>query len=772
MKAIILAGGVGSRLRPMTCDCPKPMAPVLDRPVMEYAVRLLKKHGVREIAATLCYLPGQIREYFGNGSRFDVEMRYYMENEPLGTAGGVKLAQEFLDETFFVLSGDGLTDCDLSAALRFHREKKAMATIVLKEAAAPTEYGVAVVQEDGRIRSFLEKPDWSDVLSDRVNTGIYILEPEALRLVPEGVQVDFSRDLFPKLMQSGAGVYGYVMEGYWCDIGDVESYLGANRAVLAGEADVDAGFAPGKGFVHEGAKVAPGALLEEPCWIGPGAVVEHGARIGSGSVVGAGARVGRGAVVKRSVLWPGAELEDRAQASGCVLCDGAVLEEGACAYECAVVGKNSALGRGGALAPGMRIWPGKRTEEFGRVQEDIVWGSGCGLKFRGGQMKLHSAQQALLLGEVLAQRAKGVIVTADDGENASRACKQAVIAGIGMAGEAIDMGSAALPVLREACRLLRAGAGVYCMGGRVFSLNENGARPECAELRKMEKALCAERMPEGFGPDCVAARRISGMEEVYLGGIEARFGAEEGVYRAPAAVFAPEEGLLQLTQKAFSRAGRICRAEFADGIGSLCGETGFFLGRDGTLERMGDASAAVQGDMLRMLLVWTALEAGEKLIPLSAGEPEAMRALCGGYSARIEEVHSGEGEEQAAMARVSSMLLRLHTDGIFAALSSLAALEARGMLLWDWQETLPRAAVLSQSVPVETARKGRVLRDLAERFPQAELGDGVRFRTEIGRVWVRPSSDSAQCLISCEAADMDSAQELIERCRRLICPQE
>lgn len=171
MKAMILAGGVGSRLRPMTCARPKPMMPVMDRPVMEYAVRLLKRHGVEQIGATLCYLPEQICAYFGAGDRFGVQMHYFLEKEPLGTAGGVRAARDFLDETFFVLSGDGLTDCDLSAALRFHREKKAMATIVLKEVRMPTEYGVAVTAQDGRVQSFLEKPDWSDVLSDRVNTA-------------------------------------------------------------------------------------------------------------------------------------------------------------------------------------------------------------------------------------------------------------------------------------------------------------------------------------------------------------------------------------------------------------------------------------------------------------------------------------------------------------------------------------------------------------------------------------------------------------------------
>lgn len=760
MKAIILAGGVGSRLRPMTCDCPKPMVPVLDKPVMEYTVQLLKRHGAEEIAATLCYLPEQIRDYFGDGSRFGVSMRYYVEKEPLGTAGGVKMAQEFLDETFFVLSGDGLTDCDLSGALRFHREKGAMATIVLKEAAEPTEYGVAVTEKDGRIRNFLEKPDWSDVLSDMVNTGIYILEPEALRLVPEGVQTDFSRDLFPKLMRAGMGVYGYKMQGYWCDIGDVGSYLGAHRAFLSGEIALDPGFAPGQAFVHEKARVAAGAKIEGPCYIGPGAVVEQGAVIAEGSAVGCGAKVCRGAQVKRGVLWPGAVLEPGAQASGCVVCTGAVLEEGARAYEGAVIGEASRLGAGSACMPGVRIWPRKQISERSKVERDVVWGSGCGLKFRDGKLRVQDPAQALRFAQAYAERKPAAVVVGCADDAGSIACMQAVCAGLS-AGETrvLEMRSTVLPVLREFARAAHADAAVFCAGGTLFPLTGCGAPLPCADLRKMEKALCQERAPAGFLDVCHAPKSVGGAWEMYLGGIAAAFEEGEALRKGPAAVFAPDYALWELAAASFERAGRLCR--MADDQPPRQGETMIRLDGEGKLVRIEDGTGAAESEMLHLLMLWAALEAGERWVALTHGAPDAAAALCSEYGAQIDRVHSGEGEELGALGHCSPLLLRMRTDGVYAALHLLSALERSDLRLWDWQKLLPRTTSLSKVVPVAQGGRGRVLRSLAEEFPHADLGDGVRIRTGAGRVWVRPSSDSAECLISCEAADMETAQSLL-----------
>ena len=316
MKAIIMAGGEGSRLRPLTCTAPKPMLRLLDRPLMEYALLLLRRHGIDRIAATLGYLPDAVTDYFGDGQDFGVELHYYTERSPLGTAGGVRQARDFLDEPFVVLSGDGITDLDLSAAWEFHRSRRALATLVLKRVAEPLEYGVVVTDADGRVRGFYEKPEWRDVLSDTVNTGIYICAPELLERIPADRPCDFGQELFPALVRAGEAVYGYVAEAYWGDVGDTRAYLQTHLDALNGEIQLEPLLAcAGKVTVAPGAQVDRSAVLEAPCYIGPEARVYGGAKIGPGSAIGAGAVVRNGATVKRGVVLPGAELGEIGRAS-------------------------------------------------------------------------------------------------------------------------------------------------------------------------------------------------------------------------------------------------------------------------------------------------------------------------------------------------------------------------------------------------------------------------------------------------------------------------
>lgn len=219
MKTIIMAGGEGSRLRPVTCGRPKPMVPVANRPVMFHIIELLKRHGLVDIGVTLQYKPEFIRDYFGNGGKYGVNIQYFTEEAPLGTAGSVKNARAFLDHTFLVISGDALTDLDLSRAVDFHRRQGAMATLVLTQVSCPLEYGVVITEPDGTITRFLEKPAWGEVFSDTVNTGIYVLEPEVLEYIPHGQTFDFSKELFPLLLREKKPLFGVILPGYWCDIG-------------------------------------------------------------------------------------------------------------------------------------------------------------------------------------------------------------------------------------------------------------------------------------------------------------------------------------------------------------------------------------------------------------------------------------------------------------------------------------------------------------------------------------------------------------------------
>ena len=223
IKAIIMAGGEGTRLRPLTCDMPKPMTPLCGKPVLWYIVELLKKHDIKSAAATLLYLPEMVTDYFCSESDPDMEMSYFVEDIPLGTAGSVKNTGTFIDDTFVVISGDAMCDYNLTKAIEYHRSNGADATIILAKVEKPLEYGVVVTDENGRVERFLEKPGWSQAFSNTVNTGIYIFEKHCLDLIPASMSFDFSKDLFPAMMEKEYKIYGYEETGYWCDIGDLSS---------------------------------------------------------------------------------------------------------------------------------------------------------------------------------------------------------------------------------------------------------------------------------------------------------------------------------------------------------------------------------------------------------------------------------------------------------------------------------------------------------------------------------------------------------------------
>src|SRR5918999_989352 len=308
MKAVIMAGGQGTRLRPLTSNQPKPMIPIVNVPCMEHTVRLLKEHSVTDIVVTLQFMPEEIQDYFGDGSDWGVSMSYSIEDVPAGTAGSVKLAEEHLEgERVLVISGDALTDGDLSRVVSFHEEKAAEATMVLKSVENPLDFGIVITEEDGRISRFLEKPAWGQVFSDTVNTGIYLLEPSVMDEIPdpEVGEYDFSKELFPKLLDGGRPLYGFVTDAYWEDIGTLEQYASAQREVLDGRVQ---GVRPPGTRLRENIYVGRRAKvddeeLEDPVVIGDNVRVDEGAKIGPEVKVYPHKTIESGANVTQSLIY-------------------------------------------------------------------------------------------------------------------------------------------------------------------------------------------------------------------------------------------------------------------------------------------------------------------------------------------------------------------------------------------------------------------------------------------------------------------------------------
>ncbi len=474
-QAVVMAGGEGSRLRPLTCNLPKPMVPVANRPIMEHILLLLAECGVQEAFATLHYLADEIEAYFGEGSDLGLRLRYSVEDTPLGTAGSVKRLQEHLKETFVIISGDALCDIDLSAAVHFHREKKSAATLVLTRVPEPREFGVVVTDEEGRVQRFLEKPSWGEVFSDTVNTGIYVLEPEVLEQIETGRPVDFSRDLFPTLLAQGWPIYGYIAEGYWCDIGSLEQYRQANadcldRRVRCRLSTAREGCGSEGLWLGKGAQIHPRATLEPPVIIGHNTMVGEGAHIGAYSVVGDNCVVEPGAFVERSVIWNNVYIGRGARISGATVCQNVVVKTHCTVSEGAVIGDKSLLGEGSTVLPGIKLWPNKVVESGARVTMSLVWGTKWPGNLFGalgvsGLANVEvtpefAARLGAAFGAYLERGAQ--VITSRDSHHVSRMSKRALIAGLMSVGTNIlDLRTMPVPVARHMTVVSGASGGLH-----------------------------------------------------------------------------------------------------------------------------------------------------------------------------------------------------------------------------------------------------------------------------------------------------------------------
>ena len=308
---MLLAAGLGTRLRPLTYEVPKPMVPVLGIPVMEHILRLLARHGLDDVVANLHYFPDQIEGRFGDGARWGVKLSYSYEEELLGTAGGVrKVRDHFGGETFLIISGDALTDIDLTALLRRHAEAGGIGTLALKRVDDPSQLGVVILNEEGRVQGFQEKPDPAEALSDLGNCGIYVFEPEIFDYFPDRDFVDWAQDVFPALLEQDVPFYGHEIADYWNDIGNIKEFRQGNFDALTGEVRVD----------FDSSRVNPDAgwVDEPPVFVGEGCEIGAGVRLTGPVVLGDRCKVGDRAAIRDSVLWPGTEVAPQGVLIGAV----------------------------------------------------------------------------------------------------------------------------------------------------------------------------------------------------------------------------------------------------------------------------------------------------------------------------------------------------------------------------------------------------------------------------------------------------------------------
>jgi mannose-1-phosphate guanylyltransferase/phosphomannomutase len=472
MKAVVMAGGEGTRLRPLTSHRPKPLVPVLNKPIMEHIILLLKEHGITDIVVTLHYLADEIEGYFGDGSEWGVHLIYSVEDTPLGTAGSVKQAEEYLkDGTFVIVSGDALTDIDLTDAIAYHRNKQALATIVLSHVANPLEFGVIIADDNGHIRRFLEKPSWGEVFSDTVNTGMYILEPAVFDYMEPGKSYDWSQDIFPRMLQEEKPLFGYVTSDYWCDVGNLNQYREAQYTVLDGQTKIKLEGRPHDHvWVGDDCEIAPDVQIISPTLIGHNVKIKGGAIIGPHTVIGDNCIIEAGALVQRSILWDNVYVGANSRLIACTVCGQVVIQRDCSVQEGAVIGERCRIERESTIRTQIKLWPDKIIEAGSTVTMSLIWGQKwLGALFRDlGVMGIANIEItpdfATKLGACYGAYLKrgSTVITARDSGLAARMIKRAVISGLMSVGcDVLDLRSMPLPIMRHTLRGSAAAGGMY-----------------------------------------------------------------------------------------------------------------------------------------------------------------------------------------------------------------------------------------------------------------------------------------------------------------------
>lgn len=786
VKAVIMAGGEGTRLRPLTCTRPKPMVPVLDKPVMGYAIELLKRWGISDIAVTLQYLPEAISNYFGDGTEWGVRLRYFVEESPLGTAGSVKNASQFLDEPFLVLSGDALTDLNLGEAVRFHQEKKALATMVLTSVPNPLEYGVVIINpEDGRVRRFLEKPAWSEVFSDLANTGIYLLQPEVLDFIPDGQAFDFSKNLFPLLLDKGLGLYGLPLAGYWCDIGNLSQYMQAHFDFLAGKISLPiSGREEEKGvWMAAGATVDPQARLEPPVYLGRNSHVGIGAVAGPFTVLGANCTVQDRASVRRSLLGAMTHVGQGAQLRGVIAGEGARIGDRVKAFEQATIGDKCLVGSGSEIAPAIKIWPEKQIEAGSMVRSNLVWGNGCHRTlFVGRGITGHAAldltpelvmQVAAAYGSNL-RRGKRVVASSCS-QPAAAMLKEAAIVGLQSTGvKVIDLGMMPASLHRYAVRYLEADGGVHIgyapqdEGILWLQLTDfRGTDLAAANLRQVENTFHRGE-----------ARRVGAgeIELVYLGAVADVMSSYREFLPA-----VPDHGWSGEGQVVLSSPGEevreLARGMFPDSIVPASGEAwlhpevqGFQVGA--YLDANGETLwlALASGEVLdpRDVFVLAAIAGWEifpeeRVLAVPVSATQTLEQLSKHYGAAVFRTREDPRVVADTAWKQGCRWQAYATfDGLYTLALLLGLATRTGQGLEEVARSFPRLPLVLRETSCPWEVKGQVMRRLADEIggQHTEMLDGIKVYHPHGWVLILPHAQNPAYQILAEGFTQEAAEEL------------
>lgn len=812
-----MAGGEGSRLRPLTSQRPKPLVPVATVPIMEHLVGLLRDQGFSEFLVTTSYLAGEIQTHFGTGRDFGVSISYPEEPMPLGTAGAIKNAEASLsDEAFLIVSGDALTDCDFREAVDFHRSRNALVTIILKRVIDPLEFGIVITDEIGRVRKLVEKPDWSEVQTDTVNTGMYIIDPSVLRRMEPGESYDWSMDIFPALIEQNEAVFGFITDGFWCDVGSLSQYREAQEQVMSGvvRLKIPGSHSGGISLGH-GCQIDEHADLIPPVVLGENVKVKRGARIGPYTALGANCIVEEFAVVERSVVWENSYIGTEAQIRSAVLGAKVIAKKNVSVMEDAVVGDRCLLDLGAVIRPRVKIWPDKVVERGSTVTMSMVWGHRWQASlFRDigvagiSNIEMTPEVASRLAGAFGSLLPLGsMVVAARDTARSSRMLKRAMISSLVSVGcNVLDLRGVPLPVAKHTMSRVGAAGAMLVRklpGNRRMSLVElfdsHGKQIPKPIERKVEARYFREDFNRADAEDIGVIDYAQGAVEHYLDAVSVLSGKPEKRLRIACdyahssigTLFPTIMDRLGVDTVGFhghpdSRRTPNTVSEIEAHLQELshsvlqlnCDFGVLFLHEGERLALVDDQGTIIDGLPLFALMAKARLGSGPgSRIATPSYFPTAFGDWLNRLGAKVSRVPSSPRSLQASGIDFSGdgrggfFFGEMPTgfDACYGTAWLIQILAAAQMPLSQYRADLPDFVIAYDAVTIHGADKGGVLRELTEGYPQDNHEpEGVRIPLSRGSALITPDSFEPMFHIHTDGATNFDCEETAEEAVRLI----
>jgi mannose-1-phosphate guanylyltransferase/phosphomannomutase len=829
MKAVIMAGGFGTRIHPLTINMPKPMIPLFNRPMMLHIMDLLKKHGITELVLLLYHQPEVIKNYFGDGSEFGVKISYVTPLEDYGTAGAVKQAAKYLDERFLIISGDLLTDIDLSRALDFHEKQKAEATIVLTSVKDPLQFGVVITDKKGRITKFLEKPGWGEVFSDTINTGIYVLEPEVLQRLPENENRDWSKDVFPTMLEEDAALFGCNLEGYWQDVGNTDAYLEACRDVFADKVQINIRGALNDSDdkrVYLGSDVQVEkkdlSLLEGMVVLGDNTQVQGSAKL-KNCVVGRNCIIEDGVELEDVILWRNVYIRKGSRLKGATLCNNVQIGQGVVAEEGTVIADHTTVGDEVFLKKDVKIWPNKVIEGGSIVTTNLIWGEKWRKSlFDGAQVHgltnveltpEFSAKLGSAYGSTLPKDA--FILAGRDAIRASRMLKRAFVGGLLSTGvNVIDVKMISLPVLRYKLTTFGEVGGIHFRQSaddpastEMIFYDADGVEISSSAAKGIERIYFKENFRRVHYSEPGAISELPRIHDYYRDGYLRALDVEAirtskpkivvDVNHSPAGDLLPSllnelgcevielnshvlEGATGASAEQIGRAkGQLSRI-----VVTLEANAGFWLGPSGERCVLIDEQGEVLSDMEALTtlaaLVCRAEQKGGLVVPVPA--PQSVEDLARASGLTVTRTKS-DGRSLVAAAKNKHVQLaasmqghfifpsfHANFDGLFTVAKTLELLARTDQSLGATRRSIPRRAYHQVQIPCSLELKGGIMRKMSEDSVDHEASfiDGVKVHFDDGWVLMLPDQHQPVAHVIAESSNPNEAQRLVEEYRRKV----